>query len=76
MKLTFTNHAQVSMMERKISASTIADALRNPDMLMPGTEGKTICLKKFNAGTLKVVFRKYGFKGKGEYVIITVFFKS
>jgi len=45
-------------------------------MLMPGTEGKTICLKKFNAGTLKVVFRKYGFKGKGEYVIITVFFKS
>lgn len=75
MKLRFTHRAQVSMRERDISVSRIADALRNPDSLTPGTEGKTICLKKFDDKTLKVVFRKYGFKGKGEYVIVTVFYK-
>jgi hypothetical protein len=63
------------MDERKISASTVADALRNPDSIMSGTEGKTICLKKFDTKTLKIVFREYGFKRKREYVIITVFYK-
>lgn len=76
MKLRFSNHAQESMRERDISASRIADALRHPDKLMLGTEGKTICLKKFEEGMLKIVFRKVGYQGKGEYVIVTVFYKK
>ena len=62
------------MMERKIHASRIADALRRPDSYAEAKGGAVACFKKYPEGMLKIVFRQIGFKGKGEYVIITLYY--
>ncbi len=71
MRIRFTNHAQVGMLERSISAARVADTIRNPDSRFPARDGATACVKSFAAKKLKVIFRQHG---KAEYVIITAYY--
>ena len=71
MRLRFTNHAQIGMMERGISASRVAEAIRHPDSRFPTRDGATVCIKVFGGKKLKVIFRK---GRKAEYVIITSYY--
>ncbi len=59
------------MLERGISASRVADALRHPDTRFAERDGALGCTRKFGAKTLKVIFRQHG---NAEYVIITAYY--
>lgn len=71
MRIRFTNHAQIAMLERGINASRVSDALRRPDAHHAGRDGALGCTKKFGTKILKVIFRE---RAKGRYVIITAYY--
>jgi hypothetical protein len=71
MRIRFTNHAQIGMFERDISASRAIDTLRHTDTRFAERDGVFGCTKQFGAKTLKVIFRQ---RGKGECVIITAYY--
>jgi len=71
MRIRFTNHAQIGMLERGISASRVTDALRHPDTRFAERNGALGCTKKFGIKILKVIFREHG---KAGYVIITAYY--
>ncbi len=70
MKIRFTHHAQLSMMERSISPSRVTEVLRKPDLSMDATGGAGAYLKKYGDRTLKVIFRQ---TSRG-YVILTAYY--
>jgi hypothetical protein len=74
MKLRFTHHVRVSMMERNILASRVADTIRRPSKITEAREGAVAYVRKFGSKTLRVIARQTGFKGEGEYVIITAYY--
>jgi len=75
MKVKFTNHAQISLIDRGISASRVVDTLRKPDSTQAAFEGKSKARKKFGSKTLEVIFLKEKSKDKkGEYLVITAYY--
>jgi hypothetical protein len=71
MRIRFTNHAQVGMMERGISVSRVTETIRHPDSQTPARDGAIACSKRFGGKTLKVIFRE---RKNTEYVIITAYY--
>ena len=71
MRIRFTNHAQIGMMERGIPASRVTDAIRHPDSRFSARDGAMGCTKRFGSKTLKIILRVHG---KAEYVIITAYY--
>ncbi len=71
MRIRFTNHAQVGMMERGIPASRVTETIRHPDSHFLARDGAAGRIKRFGVKTLKVIFRE---RGKVEYVIITAYY--
>jgi Domain of unknown function (DUF4258) len=64
----YTVHAKARMIFRGITEEMIKDALFRPDRIGFGYEGKSLVFKKFNKGTIKIVF----VKKKSSYVIVSV----
>lgn len=71
MRIRFTNHAQIGMIERGISTSRATDTLRHPDARFVERDGAVSCTKTFSGKTLKVIFRE---RIRSEYVIITAYY--
>lgn len=72
MKFRFTHHAQYRLfMERNISADEIKAVIREPDESRFLPNGAVKCSKQLEKNTLVVVYAKE----RGEYVIITAYFK-
>lgn len=71
MKIRFTNHAQIGMMERGISPTRVTDAIRKPDSRHSARDGATAYEKAFDSKMLRVICRE---QKKAEYVIITAYY--
>jgi hypothetical protein len=75
MKVKFTIHAQTRIEERKISASRVVEAIRNPSSTKSVYEGKIRVRKKFGKKTLEVVYFRDGFRDrKEEYLVVTAYY--
>lgn len=59
------------MMERKISASRVADVLRSPQKIEEAKEDAHAYTRSFGSKRLKVIARQ---TGKNAYVIITAYY--
>ena len=59
------------MIERGISATRIAEALRNQESITAAQGGASAATKSLSGKKLKVIFRQ---RGKHEYVIITAYY--
>ncbi|HEV8666953.1 MAG TPA: hypothetical protein VN665_03890 [Candidatus Paceibacterota bacterium] len=75
MKVKFTIHAQARIEERKIPASRVVEAIRNPSSTKSVYEGKIRARKKFGKKILEVVYFKDGFRDrKEEYLVVTAYY--
>ncbi len=74
MKLRFTHHAQAGMFARKITASHITETIRRPAHMKEAKDGAVAYVRSFGSKKLQVIARQTGFKGEGEYVIITAYY--
>ncbi|MBI2100206.1 MAG: DUF4258 domain-containing protein [Candidatus Vogelbacteria bacterium] len=63
----YTEHAKERMILRGITEAMVKNALRKPDEMGIGYQGKSLAFKKFSKGIIKVVF----VKKKNSQVIIS-----
>jgi len=66
--MIYTQHAKERMSLRGITEEMVKKALLEPDMTGMGYQGKNLVFKKFNKGTIKVVF----IKKKSSEIVISV----
>ena len=52
----YTEHAKQRMILRGITAEMVKNALLKPDEVGVGYRSKSLIFKKFNEGTIKIVF--------------------
>jgi len=75
MKLKFTIHCQVRILERILNVEHIKQAILKPDKNRDAGEGVTKSWKKIGTKTIVVVYSRDGFRDrKNEYFIITAYY--
>ncbi len=67
MKITFSNHSRVKMLQRKIPKSYVAETISFPDFIARDLSGREYLYKKFAKLHLKVVVKKL----KTNIIVIT-----
>ncbi|MEK7148769.1 MAG: DUF4258 domain-containing protein [Patescibacteria group bacterium] len=72
MKIILTDHTSERMVLRKITEKMIKEAITNPDSTGAGYQGRSLALKLFKAGVVKVVYTKE----KDFYIIISVIWEN
>lgn len=70
MKVIFTNHTKLRLIERNISVSFIKQAIKNPDFEKLTFGGKTQIRKKFEDKVLEIICAKY----PNKIIIITLYY--
>ena len=69
MKIIYSNHAQLRMIERAINKGHIKSVLDTPDVLLEYPDGRSKASKRLDDKVYSVVFKKKGDK----IIVITVF---
>ena len=69
MRITFTHHAKLRMIQRKISADQVAETLESPDELIAGDSGEELAVKRFGVREVRVVYRE---TDDGSFLVYTV----
>ena len=64
----YTVHAKERMSLRGITHDMVKNALRRPDKIGTGYDGKSLVFKKFGRKIIKIVF----IKKKTSYIIVSV----
>ncbi len=64
----YTGHAKERMILRGIMEDMVKTALLKPDKIGVGYQGRNLAFKKFEKGTIKVVF----IKKKSSHVVISI----
>ena len=70
MKVVFTNHTKIRLVERNIPVSFIKQAIRRPDSVKPTFNNRVQIQKKFGDRVLEIIYAKY----INKIVIITLYF--
>lgn len=64
----YTEHAKQRMILRSITEEMVKNTLLKPDKIGVGYQGKSLAFKKFNKGTIKVVF----INKKSSQIVVSV----
>ena len=70
MKIVYTDYAEETISDRKISKKIIEDALKNPDEIIKGKRGRKIAHKVIRNKLLRVIFEE----DAKTYIVITVYY--
>ena len=70
MKIIYTDYAEETINDRKISKELVENALKNPDEIVEGKKNRKIAHKVINAKLLRMVFET----GKKVYIAITAYY--
>lgn len=75
MKLKFTIHCQIRILERGINIEHIKKVILKPDKKKNAGDGATKAWKKIGSKELVVIYSRDGFRDrKNEYFIITAYY--
>ncbi len=75
MKLKFTIHCQIRILERGISIEHIKKVISKPDKKRDAGEGATKAWKKIGGKELVVLYSRDGFRDrKSDYFVITAYY--
>ena len=69
MRITFTQHAKLRMIQRKVSVDQVAETLESPDELIAGDSGEEVAVKRFGVREVRVVYRE---TDDGSFLVYTV----
>ena len=73
-RLKFSTHFQIRMLQRNIQIDDLKKTIINPDRVRNSFGGREVATKKFVGKTLEVVyFRNQIFGKRNEYRIITAY---
>ncbi len=70
MELHFTHHAQYRLHTRNFSIERMKETIRSPDFTELSKDGKIVSIKRFDEGTLRVIYRI----NKRVRIIISVYY--
>ena len=70
MKVIFTTHTKIRLVERNIPVSFIKQAIRSPDYEKPTFRGRTQIRKKFGNKVLEIIYAR----DFNKIIIITLYF--
>jgi len=70
MKIAYTDYAEDTIIDRKISKNIIEDALKNPGEIIKGKKGRKIAHKIIGNKLLRVVFEE----DAKTYIVITIYY--
>lgn len=75
MRLKFTIHCQVRILERLLNIEHIKQAILKPDKQKSAGEGAIKAWKKVSTKTIVVVYSQDGFRDrKNDYFVITAYY--
>lgn len=69
MKIEISDHARQRIVRYGLDEKSVVDAVRSPDEIVEGYEGRKIAHKNLNRYILRVVYEEYD----GEIVVVTVY---
>ena len=72
MKIVYTDYAEESLTDRKISKKLIEDSLKNPDEIVEGKKNRKIAHKIIGNKLLRIVFEDE--ENTKTYIVITVYY--
>ena len=72
MKIVYTDYAEESLADRKISKKLIEDSLKNPDEIVEGKKNRKIAHKIIENKLLRVVFENE--ENTKTYIVITSYY--
>lgn len=69
MEVSYGDHAELNLKERKISKKLVEHTLRHPDEILNANYGRKIAQKRYNVKMLRVIFEEEGkvYKVKTAY---------
>ncbi len=70
MKITYTNHAEENIEERRLDKKTIEDAVKNPEKVVEGRFGRKIAQKIMGDKLLRVIYEQEN----NIYIIVTSYY--
>ena len=72
MKIEYTGYAEMKIRKRGLSKEQIENAIKNPDKILEGEEGRKIAQKSISGYLLRVVFEHHG----NTYKVITAYYSK
>ena len=70
MKVIFTTHTKIRLVERSIPVSFVKQAIRSPDYEKPTFDNRTQIRKKFGNKVLEIIYAKH----LNKIIIITLYY--
>lgn len=70
MKILYTDYAEDSISDRKISKEIIENAMKSPDEIVEGKKGRKVAHKIIGTKLLRVVFER----DEKTYIVITSYY--
>jgi len=70
MKIVYTDYAEATLIERRISKKEVEDTLLNPSEIVDGKHDRKMAQKRFGNKLLRVIFEIHA----NAYIVITTYF--
>ena len=70
MEIIYTNYAEETLIERKISKKEVEDTLLNPSEIVDGKHDRKMAQKRFGNKLLRVIFEIHA----NAYIVITTYY--